>query len=776
MKPASILANRGALGGPICLLIFFLLALPQAVRAQWVADGQTNVLNGVIATASSSVSVGTNAGFTKLIITNGATATVSSGVLFVGNNTSSQTNRLVVTGAGSSLNAPVIVGQYGSANELDILNGALVSGTCTVGSQPSGSNNLVWISGPGSVWTNAQNLNLGNPSPNNRLVLTNGGTIWANGIANVGYNSGGSGNSVLITGGGSQWSSGGYFNLGYTSPGWNQLAVNNGGTFICSNTCDIGAYGNSNLLTVADSGSAFYCKSFRLGYASTGNQCVVSHGATLSASNAVSQATTVEGTFTTAVVTGSGSVWTNNVDFSFGQYSNQLLVVDGGVLADYDCNISVANSSPPKTNLITVAGAGSLWTNRGDLHIADAGLQLLITNGGTLGNGYGYLGDSSSSHDCFALVAGAGSSWSNRSDLYLGNTGGTNLLVVTDSGAVWAKALYVGYSSDQNQLVVSNNGVVSVQNLQIGKSQATNNAVVVANGTLKVASTLQATGPLIFNSGLITAGDLIASTGYGGSYLIFRGGKMSLGMFYYTVSDSSLMTVGDGTNAAIMEWTGSSSHYVPAGLYIANNALLTGGGSVSGNVFIANGASFAPGATNLASLTLNNGLFLAGGSTTIMAVEASSGASSQVLGPTNLTYGGTLQLVNLDGAYQAGQSYQLFSATQFSGTFTNLIPATPGAGLRWDTYELGVDGTLRVLSATTTPPVIGSVGASGGNLTLGATGGVAYDPCYLLTTTNLASPVWTGVATNYYDATGATTFTNALPSGEPQRYFRLGGN
>jgi hypothetical protein len=56
----------------------------------------------------------------------------------------------------------------------------------------------------------------------------------------------------------------------------------------------------------------------------------------------------------------------------------------------------------------------------------------------------------------------------------------------------------------------------------------------------------------------------------------------------------------------------------------------------------------------------------------------------------------------------------------------------------------------------------------------GTTAGIPYDPCFLLTSTNLATPSsgWFPVATNYFDVTGTTSFTNLTTTGDPQRYFQ----
>jgi hypothetical protein len=63
----------------VCILA---AAVPPA-RAQLVADGETNVLDGVITNIAGDVTVGTNGSFTLLMMTNGAALT-NSGNGYVG--------------------------------------------------------------------------------------------------------------------------------------------------------------------------------------------------------------------------------------------------------------------------------------------------------------------------------------------------------------------------------------------------------------------------------------------------------------------------------------------------------------------------------------------------------------------------------------------------------------------------------------------------------------------------------------------------------------------
>ncbi len=61
----------------------------------------------------------------------------------------------------------------------------------------------------------------------------------------------------------------------------------------------------------------------------------------------------------------------------------------------------------------------------------------------------------------------------------------------------------------------------------------------------------------------------------------------------------------------------------------------------------------------------------------------------------------------------------LFSADsdKYAGSFTTIIPTTPGSGLSWDTSTLNTDGTLRIVSAPipTTPTNITFAVVSGGS-------------------------------------------------------------
>ena len=84
---------------------------------------------------------------------------------------------------------------------------------------------------------------------------------------------------------------------------------------------------------------------------------------------------------------------------------------------------------------VAVSGAGSTWTNAGDLSIGAAGSgSLTVSVAATLSSANGFLGVNAGSSGA-ATVDGAGSSWTNSGNLYVGDAG-DGTLDITRGGVV----------------------------------------------------------------------------------------------------------------------------------------------------------------------------------------------------------------------------------------------------------------------------------------------------------------------------------------------------
>jgi T5SS/PEP-CTERM-associated repeat protein len=361
----------------------------------------------------------------------------------------------------------------------------------------------------------------------------------------------------------------------------------------------------------------------------------------------------------------------------------------------------------------------------------------------------------------------------------------TNLVFVTDAGSIWSNpaSLYVGYDGAVNQLVVSNAGQVVSTYVYLGyDSSSTNNSVTVAGGTLIVTNSSFGVGPgtidirrgtVTLNSGLLKTDLLQANSGASGKFSFNGGTVQALGANF---NNGLPVVVGDGTSPASYQLTlPGGFHTFRNGLTVSSNASLTGYGTIQANLTVAAGGSLSAGATNaIAGITVTKGITLSERSTTLIKLNAASSSTDHFDGATNVAFGGTLQLTNMSGSLGNGQAFKLFNAAGFTGAFAALSPASPGFGLRWNTNQLNVDGTLRVFSVPTPAPIITSASFSSSGMAISSQG-IPYDPCYLLTATNLASPLaeWIPCETNRFDSAGNVSITHAAALDEPQRFYRL---
>jgi hypothetical protein len=124
-----------------------------------------------------------------------------------------------------------------------------------------------------------------------------------------------------------------------------------------------------------------------------------------------------------------------------------------------------------------------------------------------------------------------------------------------------------------------------------------------------------------------------------------------------------------------------------------------------GSLNAAANSTVSPGAS-VGTLTVKGNVSLAG--TNLMEVNvATNGTTSDLLRATNttattITYGGTLRVVPLAGTITATNTFKMFSASNYNGSFTALSPTTPGTGLGWNTNTLTTDGILRVITTVNT--------------------------------------------------------------------------
>ncbi|MCI0746009.1 MAG: autotransporter-associated beta strand repeat-containing protein [Verrucomicrobia subdivision 3 bacterium] len=205
-------------------------------------------------------------------------------------------------------------------------------------------------------------------------------------------------------------------------------------------------------------------------------------------------------------------------------------------------------------------------------------------------------------------------------------------------------------------------------------------------------------------------------------------------------------------------------------LTLAAGQTLKGNGAITGTLIAAAGSTVSPGAS-VGALSASEDVTVQG--TTVMELDAALDTNDVLRAGVFMTFGGTLQLAVVSGTLAAGDSFKLFDAPSYSGSFTSIVPATPGPGLAWNTTTLASDGTLRI--AMGGQPQIGPPALAGGNLVFSGTGGTPNGTYYVLSATNIALPLgtWTRIATNTFDGNGDFSVSTPINLGTPQRFFVL---
>lgn len=254
------------------------------------------------------------------------------------------------------------------------------------------------------------------------------------------------------------------------------------------------------------------------------------------------------------------------------------------------------------------------------------------------------------------------------------------------------------------------------------------------DATLRLEGVISGSGSLnIWGGGTVV---LAASNSYTGQTLVGQG-RLELQDANSLASSSDISLLLSTLDAR------------PAGgLTIPAQQTLEGGGTVMGPTVV-NG-NLAPGGgygTISTLLNFSDSLELAN-NTVLKLYSFPTAFSDRISVGGTLRFGGSLVVVNTGfstAPFPAfGNQFKLFSASRFTGSFTNLSLPYLSEGLVWDTSRLMSDGIIRVAA---TPPQLSTVTLTNGApaVRFQGWGGLNYR---LETTSDLVSPVsWSAVGT-----------------------------
>ena len=506
-------------------------------------------------------------------------------------------------------------------------------------------------------------------------------------------------------------------------------------------------------------------------------------------------------------VTDPGSVWNNDSDLfvGFGAGNNDLVVSNGAFVTCSRGFIGADNTG----NTVHVTGAGSVWGNTAQLRIGGSNFgdgnenKLYISDGGTVSNTAGYIGDEPDSWLNRVEVTGIGSLWTNSEDLYVGHEGSQSQLVisngavvnnrtgfvgyltsstnntikVTGPGSLWTNrnGIWLGEAGDGNQLIIRNGGAVTTPDSAIiGSSGSANNSVLVTDP-----------GSLLSASGNFNIG--IGSASMGNQLIVSNGASLVTSFSFLSGNDGLGTVTGPGslwTNDNRLDIGNSTSGnelLVRSGAVVHSDEIVVGFSAVSNVLRLANGTVTTTGGLDVRNNntlaghgTINGPVNIANSASVVMAIRRSglTYTNEQLQFDNSLTYAGTLVVNKFGpGTFAPGDSFQLFSAPGYAGGFSNYsLPPLP-LGLEWSVPE--TNGVLAVRLASELMFV--NVRPNGAALSFDIVGGPPNGDYTLLYSFTGKGPVdeWFFLVAGTFNETGTDSWNWNPIFGSPVAYFSV---
>ena len=507
--------------------------------------------NGVVSTGSSNTIVSQTGTDNGTLVISGTLSNVSA---IIGQGTDS-IGMATVTGSGATWTSTssLTVGSSG-AGMLNVQNGGVALAGQVLAGDAAGSYGAIVVSGSGSyLESNGAEMVVGN-NGSGSLNVTAGATAADYG-ATIGSGTGSSG-SVTVSGSSSQWYNQNYLTVGQAGSG--SLNIQGGGNVTTGQAVAANNAGSVGSITVGGAGSVLVNTStdyaMLVGLDGSGTLTVQSGGLV---TNHDAYLGVNAGSNGSAKVTGAGSLWSNSGDLFVGESGTGALLIEAsGQVTDADASIG-ANAGSFGTAKVT--GADSTWNTDNLLAVGDSGTgSLTIEAAGVVHDTFGVVGNSNTGVGS-VTVNGAGSAWTNSSNLFVGYAGSGTLSIL--SGATVSDVDGVaGYSAGSH-------GSVLVQ----GAGSRWNNGARVGIG-------VTGSGTLGILAGGVVSGSTVILGSDAGSY-----GEATVDGTGSQLNALQTLMVGNSGTGVLTVRAGATAHSqygVVAGFAGSQGiATITGGGS-----------------------------------------------------------------------------------------------------------------------------------------------------------------------------------------------------
>jgi fibronectin-binding autotransporter adhesin len=551
--------------------------------------------------------------------------------------------------------------------------------------------------------------------------------------------------------------------------------------------------GVGGTVTVDGAGSAWIeTGSVYVGFNGSGSLYIQNGGAVGNAAGYIAFGTTTGYAAAGTVTVSGSSTWTNSSTLQIGGSGNGTLnVAAGGSVSNTTAYIGFG-ANATAASAATVDGADSKWTMTGNLYVGYKHKGTLsITNGGTVSDVFGYVGQTSGV-TAMATVDGAGSTWANSATLAVGFlTSGT--LNITNGGVVTSGAnSYIGGTATASCLgTVKVDGpgstwtVMNGANLYIGGGPNTNG---YGSGTLTISNrgaVSDSSGYMAYLGSSTSSITVSGSSTWTNSGIIYVGvfGKATLNVNTGgTVTCASLCVIGSrigsqGTSSGTVIVDGAGSTFTCMGTgSLATPNLLAVGSQANGVMYVTNGGVVRVG-TSGAGTSIGYSIGYGSSTSSLLGGTATvDGAGSMWIGSLPLfiafNHNGTLYVTNGGAVSDANGylGYGTLTGSSIVGTAT-----VDGAGSTWThsgTFTVGAlnSGVLKITNGGSVSNTTGYVGYTGNGT---ATSAVTVDGGAAAA----GATAWTNSSDLYvgYAHKGTLTIRNGGAVSDANGYIAYGG-
>jgi autotransporter-associated beta strand protein len=292
--------------------------------------------------------------------------------------------------------------------------------------------------------------------------------------------------------------------------------------------------------------------------------------------------------------------------------------------------------------------------------------------------------------------------------------------------------------------------------------------------TTKSANEIRFNGAFTNGLSLVTAENSVAT-----------GSSMQIGSFNTTTNIQVYNGPISGPTASFFA-SGSGSVYLNAANTYTNPTyiqagFLAGSGSIAGPLNVSSNTTVGAGSiSSIGTFSVGMGMIMTNGSKVFIRVNKALAQSNDLISVTGgvITNAGpalgTVTITNIGTApLVTGDTFQIFSQPVQNGAAFTIT----GGGVSW-ANNLAANGSVQVTLgyvSLTSSPKITSFSVLGGNATVTGTNGQSGATAFILTSTNLQTPLkqWKSISTNVLGTSFSFTVTNAESIASPQQFFLL---